>query len=147
MSRSVLGGAMLVAGTAIGAGMLALPLDVGLNGFGLSTLIMMEFLLFMLATLFLLLEASLRYPNEESHIISLSHHYPAHGQGCQLVVLYGGVCSLYCLPNRQWGYRVILHHCQAQQWLESIIFMTPSDVYIIIFFIAFSSIIYFKPGG
>ena len=34
MSRSVLGGAMLVAGTAIGAGMLALPLDVGLNGLG-----------------------------------------------------------------------------------------------------------------
>ena len=105
MSRSVLGGAMLVAGTAIGAGMLALPLDVGLNGFGLSTLIMIGVFVFMLATLFLLLEASLRYPNEESHHFIVTSLPRPHGQGCQLVVLYGGaVCSLYCLPNRQWGY-------------------------------------------
>ena len=149
MSRSVLGGAMLVAGTAIGAGMLALPLDVGLNGFGLSTLIMIGVFVFMLATLFLLLEASLRYPNEESHIISLSHHYlgpmaKAASWLCFMVVLYAA-CTAYLTASGD----IINHFASlsgANQWLESIIsFMTPSDVYIIIFFIAFSSIIYFKP--
>jgi tyrosine-specific transport protein len=56
---SVLGGILLIAGSCIGAGMLALPVLTGPGGFGPSLVMLILAWLFMTATGFLLLEANL----------------------------------------------------------------------------------------
>lgn len=56
---SVLGGILLIAGSCIGAGMLALPVITGAAGFGPSVIMLLLAWLFMTSTSFLLLEANL----------------------------------------------------------------------------------------
>lgn len=56
---SVLGGILLIAGSCIGAGMLALPIITGPGGFGPSMLLFVFAWLFMTTTGFLLMEANL----------------------------------------------------------------------------------------
>lgn len=56
---SVLGGTLLIAGSCIGAGMLALPVITGPGGFGPSMLLFVFAWLFMTTTSFLLMEANL----------------------------------------------------------------------------------------
>ena len=56
---SVLGGILLIAGSCIGAGMLALPVITGLSGFVPSVVMLILAWLFMTLTSFLLLEANL----------------------------------------------------------------------------------------
>lgn len=56
---SVLGGILLIAGSCIGAGMLALPVITGVAGFGPSLVMLFLAWLFMTSTGFLLLEANL----------------------------------------------------------------------------------------
>ena len=73
MNFKVFSGAMLVAGTAIGAGMLALPVATCLGGFFPSCIIYLLCWLFMLATGFLLLEISLWLP-KDANIISMADH-------------------------------------------------------------------------
>lgn len=71
MISKTFGGSLIVAGTAIGAGMLALPITTGVGGFfPASTLIILCFS-FMLATLFLLLEANLYTKGHDANIISM----------------------------------------------------------------------------
>jgi len=73
-SRSkAIGGALLVAGTAIGAGMLALPVVTGLGGFVPSIFIYLICWLFSASTGLLLLEVCLWMPND-ANIISMAHH-------------------------------------------------------------------------
>ncbi|MDB2592593.1 hypothetical protein N9Y17_02655 [Gammaproteobacteria bacterium] len=69
-----LGGMLLIAGTAIGAGMLALPITVGATGPLASIIILFACFLFMLATLFLSLEAHL-CTKKSNHIISMSKYW------------------------------------------------------------------------
>lgn len=70
--NKTIGGILLVAGTSIGAGMLALPITTGMGGFvGSFTLFILCFL-YMLVTLMLLLEANLYEENLESNIISMA---------------------------------------------------------------------------
>jgi tyrosine-specific transport protein len=64
------GAILLVAGTTIGAGMLALPITTGLAGFFPSLLLMTLIWLFMLLTAFYLLEVNLHTPGE-SNLISM----------------------------------------------------------------------------
>lgn len=56
---SVVGGILLIAGSCIGAGMLALPVITGVAGFGPSVAMLLLAWLFMTSTSFLLLEANL----------------------------------------------------------------------------------------
>ncbi len=56
---SVLGGILLVAGSCIGAGMLALPVITGVGGFGPAMVLFLAAWLFMVITGFLLLEVNL----------------------------------------------------------------------------------------
>jgi len=62
MNTKVIGVSLLVAGTTIGAGMLALPLTTGVSGFIPSSLLLIAYWLFMLFTSFLFLEATLSFP-------------------------------------------------------------------------------------
>ena len=67
-----IGAVLLVAGTAIGAGMLMLPVSTGLSGFFPATFILLVCWLYMTYTAFLMLEVSLWMP-EESSLISMAH--------------------------------------------------------------------------
>lgn len=67
----VFGSALLVAGTAIGAGMLALPVATGLSGFGYSSLLLFVSFAYMLLTLFYLLEANLLSSKLSANIITM----------------------------------------------------------------------------
>ncbi len=66
--NKILGGAMLVAGTCIGAGMLALPVSTAAAGFYPSSLAFVFCWLMMTLSAFLMLEVSLWYPKETNLI-------------------------------------------------------------------------------
>lgn len=68
---SVLGGALLIAGTTIGGGMLALPVLTSLTGFIPASLVYLLCWLFMLSTGLLFLEVS-QWIKEEANIISMA---------------------------------------------------------------------------
>ena len=70
---SVLGGILLIAGSCIGAGMLALPVITGPAGFWPSMVMLLLSWLFMTATGFLLLEANLAIGHSLS-LISIAKH-------------------------------------------------------------------------
>jgi tyrosine-specific transport protein len=70
----VVGGTLLVAGTAIGVGMLALPVATGPAGFMPSMTIYLICWAFMLSTGLLLLEASLWMP-KDTGFISMAHRF------------------------------------------------------------------------
>ncbi|MGE0831556.1 MAG: amino acid permease [Simkaniaceae bacterium] len=65
------GSALLVGGTAIGAGMLALPLTTGVGGFFYSTILFFIAFLFMLTSLFYLLEATLMTERASANLITI----------------------------------------------------------------------------
>lgn len=65
------GGAMLVAGTCIGAGMLGLPITTALGGFYPSVGVFIVCWMMMTLSAFLMLEVSLWYP-EETNLISMA---------------------------------------------------------------------------
>ncbi|QVL58157.1 MAG: tyrosine transporter [Simkaniaceae bacterium] len=71
--RKAIGGALLVGGTAIGAGMLALPVVTGMGGFLPAIVIFIICWLFSACTGLLLLEVCLWMPND-ANIISMAHH-------------------------------------------------------------------------
>ncbi len=70
----ILGGALLVAGTSVGAGMLALPVVSAMGGFFPSILIYVVTWIVMTATGFLYLEIALNMP-KDSNIISMAEKY------------------------------------------------------------------------
>jgi tyrosine-specific transport protein len=70
-TSKLLGGVLLVAGTAIGAGMLALPIATGLSGFLPSFVIFLLSWFFMTYTAFLILEVSLCL-KEGNNIVSMA---------------------------------------------------------------------------
>lgn len=70
--HKTLGGILLIAGTAVGAGMLALPITTGVGGYLNASLLMIVCFAYMLYTLFLLLEANLYESNMETNIITMA---------------------------------------------------------------------------
>lgn len=68
-----LGGTLLVTGTSLGVGMLALPIATGEGGFFPSLLLYFLCWLFMLGTGLLILEACIWMP-KDANLITLSHH-------------------------------------------------------------------------
>lgn len=70
--NKTLGGVLLIAGTSIGAGMLALPITTGIGGFYSAVGLFLICFAYMLVTLFLLLESNLYEPNMEANIISMA---------------------------------------------------------------------------
>jgi tyrosine-specific transport protein len=68
--QQLIGGILLVAGTTIGAGMLALPIVTGFAGFWPSVALLIGFWLYMTFTAFLLLEVNL-WMGENTNLISM----------------------------------------------------------------------------
>ncbi len=73
MKNRTLGGILLVAGTATGAGMLALPISTGLSGFLPSLALFVIYWLYMTYTAFLFLEATL-WLDQDTNLISMAQH-------------------------------------------------------------------------
>ncbi len=71
IKNKVFGSTLLVAGTQIGAGMLALPISTGATGFKNSILLFLTCFVFMLISLLLLLEANLFSKNSNVNLISM----------------------------------------------------------------------------
>lgn len=92
-SRTV-GGALLVAGTSIGAGMLALPVVTGLGGFVPALAVYVLCWLFMTATGLLLLEICLKLP-PDANLISMAGQYLGRGGRAAAWALY--LFLFYCL--------------------------------------------------
>lgn len=97
--HKTLGGVLLIAGTAIGAGMLALPITTGVGGYLNASLLMLVCFAYMLYTLFLLLEANLYETSMEANIISMAKkHLGPIGQitaWCSFLLLLYSVASAY----------------------------------------------------
>ncbi len=66
--NKTLGGILLVAGTAIGAGMLAMPITTGFGGFFPTLLLLVVYWLYMMFTALLYLEVNLSIPGENNLI-------------------------------------------------------------------------------
>lgn len=90
----LIGGILLVAGTAIGAGMLALPVSTGLAGFYPSLLVFFLSWLFMTFTAFLLLEVSL-WLEKDTDLISMADK--TIGSAGKVVGGLSYLCLLYAL--------------------------------------------------
>ncbi len=71
MKNKILGSALLIAGTQIGAGMLALPISTGPMGFWYSFFLFLFCFAFMLCSLFLLLEANLLSSKSDVNLITM----------------------------------------------------------------------------
>lgn len=85
---SVLGGILLVAGTALGGGMLALPIATGMSGFYASTLVFVAAFIYMLYNLFLLLEVNLWMPKGSS-LLTMSKKLLGQGGQCVALLFFG----------------------------------------------------------
>lgn len=72
--KQILGGSLLVAGTAIGAGMLALPVASATGGFFPALVVYFICWIFSFSTGLLMLEAILKMPGD-TNLISMSKHY------------------------------------------------------------------------
>ena len=66
-----LGAVLLIAGTAIGAGMLGIPISTGASGMFAATFLLGSMFIYMLVTLFLFLEAMYYCPNPSTNLIGL----------------------------------------------------------------------------
>tara|TARA_B100000683_G_C12466260_1_gene546090 strand:+ start:521 stop:1738 length:1218 start_codon:yes stop_codon:yes gene_type:complete len=75
LNSKILGAILLIAGTQIGAGMLALPITTGVAGFIPAMALFMLAFFYMLSNLFILLEANLACPIPEANIISIAQQY------------------------------------------------------------------------
>ncbi|MEE9451792.1 MAG: aromatic amino acid transport family protein [Gammaproteobacteria bacterium] len=71
--HKIFGSALLVAGTAIGAGMLALPITTTIGGTWAALTLLILCFLFMLINVFILLEACFYSPKKQANIISVVH--------------------------------------------------------------------------
>lgn len=92
--KHVFGGALLVAGTSIGAGMLGLPVLTGLGGFGPAIAVYLLCWLFMTCTGLLLLEICLNMP-PDANLISMATAYLGKTGRVVTWVLY--LFLFYCL--------------------------------------------------
>lgn len=95
-SNRTLGGILLVSGTTIGAGMLALPISTGLAGFFPSLVLFVLFWALMTYTAFLLLEVNLWLPEEPNMITMATQTLGTFGK-IMTGTLY--LLLLYCLTT------------------------------------------------
>ncbi|MCH9632194.1 MAG: Tyrosine-specific transport protein [Chlamydiae bacterium] len=92
----VFGGILLVAGTAIGAGMIALPITSGLGGFVPSIVLLLACWVYMTTTAFLFLEATVWFERDVNIVSIAEHTLGFFGKAISwLVYLF----LLYCLTT------------------------------------------------
>jgi tyrosine-specific transport protein len=123
MNFKVFSGAMLVAGTAIGAGMLALPVATSLAGFLPSCVVFLACWLFMLSTGLLFLEISLWLP-KGSNMLSMADHLLGKWGRAASCLLY--LFLFYCLTVAYsaggGGFVVTIAGEKISDWLGILLF-------------------------
>lgn len=72
MNSKTIGGILLVSGTTVGAGMLALPVVTGFAGFIPAVLLMLAYWLFMTYTAFLILEINLWMEKKDANMVTMA---------------------------------------------------------------------------
>ncbi|MBS0622804.1 MAG: hypothetical protein JSR80_07600 [Verrucomicrobia bacterium] len=92
--RSVVGGALLIAGSCIGIGMLALPVTTGTSGFLPAVVLLLVAALFMGSTALLLVEVDLD-DRANANILSLAEHNL--GRGAKVCASIAYLFLFYCL--------------------------------------------------
>lgn len=134
---SVWSGVLLIGGTSIGAGMLALPVVTGLSGFFPAMVVNTVCWLFMLATGLLLLEATL-WMKEGANILSMTERI----LGPAGKVFGGGafIFLYYCLLISYISGGAPLLESALERYLP---FDLPTSSYYFLFACAFGTIIYF----
>lgn len=92
--EKIMGGILLVSGTAIGAGMLALPVSTAANGFFPTSIAFLVCWFFMVLSALLLLEVNLRFPGEKDLLSMIGSTL---GRVAQLAALIIYLLLLYAL--------------------------------------------------
>jgi len=120
----LLGGTLLVAGTSIGVGMLALPLATAEGGFFPSLIIYTLCWLFMLFTGLLILEACIWMP-KDSNLVTLSSHLLGKGGKtfCWLVYLFLFTCLMIAHIAGSGGIIYQLSAGNIPAWLGMVIYV------------------------
>jgi tyrosine-specific transport protein len=131
MTSKVFSGALLVAGTAIGAGMLAMPVATSLAGFLPACIIYLLCWLFMAGTGLLLLEICLWLP-EDANMVSMAHHLLGKAGKILSWALY--LFLFYCLT--------IAYVAGGGGFITSLIHV-PDWLGILLFTLIFAPIVYF----
>lgn len=125
---SVIGGALLITGSCVGAGMLGLPILTGLAGFGPALLMFIIAWIFMTLTAFLLVEANGWFPKPVNLLSIVSYSLGNWGKAfCWIVYLFlfyallvayvsasGSLCSTF-LQN--------LYQISLPPWIANIFFV------------------------
>lgn len=120
--KHVIGGALLVAGTSIGAGMLALPIVTAAGGFMPAILIYALSWLFMTCTGLLILELSLKLP-PDSNLVTMATVYLGSIGKWAAWVLY--IFLFYCLSVAyvSGGGEIVQSWVGGEIWITQIIFV------------------------
>jgi tyrosine-specific transport protein len=137
--NKIIGGVMLVAGTQIGAGMLALPITTGVSGFVGSMVLFLLCFAYMILSLFLLLETNYYSANKSTNIISMakSHigNFGATIAAISFALLMYSALSAYISGCNEIITSTLNHY--------SISFLNQDQVLPILLTLLFSMIIYF----
>jgi tyrosine-specific transport protein len=127
---ALIGAMLLVAGTSIGGGMLALPVSTGESGFFPSVTIMIICWAFMTITGLLMLEVNLWMKEEDAHIISMSSRFlgPVGKVVAWITYLFIGYASLVAYiagggALLQEAFRSIIG-LELEKWLCACIFIS-----------------------
>ena len=128
MLSKVLGGSLLIVGTAIGAGMLALPVATAAGGFYHSWILFLGVWLYTVFAAFLMLEVNLWLP-PDTNLVSMAK--ATLGRVGEIATWFCYLFLLYCLLSAySAGGSDLLHslfllaNWQTARWLDSIIFVT-----------------------
>lgn len=135
-NNRLVGAILLVSGTTIGAGMLALPVTTGLAGFIPSILIMTFIWLYMMLTAFYLLEVNLLLPHH-NNLISMMHK--TLGKPGEIASWISYLLLLYSLLA---AYMVGCGQILSDALFELFNFSTPTWVWQLVVFFIFGSFIY-----
>lgn len=128
MDLRFLGSILLIIGTAIGAGLLALPIATAQSGLFFSTLLMIVIWFSMTCSALLILEVNLRLPLN-TNLISMAKH--TLGRPAAAILWLAYMCLLYSLiaAYSAGGSDVVygllsLIHAAAPHWIDTLIFLS-----------------------
>lgn len=136
----MLGSLLLVAGTQIGAGMLALPITTAKGGFFYSVILFIISFLYMLLTLFLLLEANLYEESYEANMITMAKK--RLGAFGQFVAWFSFLLLLYSVAA---AYISAGGSLVAKVLHESFSFSSDTSWGITFFILLFAGVVFFGP--
>ena len=138
MKQSVLGGAFIVAGTAIGAGMIALPMLCGLVGFKMASLLLLGVWAIMTYTGLLILEVTLTLPLQQNSFSSMAA--ATAGPVAQSLAWLCVLCLLYTLTGAYISGDVSV---MGQLFYRIFGFGLPTPLYSLFFTVALGAVVWF----